>query len=151
VAITRIDPDELLLAYLTTDARATELRSLVTAPRQLHIYGPPLGVPSGVSSPRRLVSFGNDGSSISPQLPVAGDRVTFWCYGSLQSDAMLVYRALHDAMNGAYFRLAKTGCVWLLRTASQLAGPYDIPEPEIGWPRVVAAYQINYLTEGLPT
>lgn len=136
---TRVDGSLLMHTYLKS------VSALMTATSN-RVYGPPLGVPPGISAPCKFVRFANDGGPGHPDLPMASERFTFNCYGSTQIEAMEVARILVDALN----RLGRTevtisaGVKNLIRRVDLEMSPADLPEPETKWPRVVCAFRVVY-------
>ena len=136
---TRIDGDLLMYKYLTS---VTALMTAVTN----RIYGPPLGVPAGITEPKTFIKFACDGGPGHPDIPMASERFIFHCYGATQSEAQGVFRALFDALHrvGRQAVTTSTGVTALLRRADLESGPTDLPELELGWPRVVAFFRVIY-------
>ena len=141
---TQVNQNLMLYNYLTSvSALTTEVGHSSGTPR---IFGPPLGIPAGITAPCKFLIFGDDGGAASPDVPVADVRITCYCYGATQSEAQSVFRALHAALHRAWDKriTLATGSVAVLRSANKETGPVDMPEPELGWPRVVCAYRVRF-------
>lgn len=144
MAPTLLDVDLLLYKYLTSvSALTTYLGHTSGAPR---IFGPPLGIPTGMTAPGKYISFSSDGGSGNPDVPMGSDRITCYSYGTTQTEARTVARYLHDALHriGNQRVTLSTGSIGLLRRADLEMGLTDMPEPELLYPRVVSAYRIVY-------
>lgn len=108
------------------------------------LYGPPGGLPSGMSEPLAAVRMSRDGGAADRYTPLASERFQFDCYGPTQEAAGTVFRALHDALHRAQGQSVTVGAAtWRLIFAERESGPSDLPEPELGWPRIVCAYRIT--------
>jgi hypothetical protein len=141
---TVIDSDILLYKYLTSvSALTTAVGHTAGAPR---IFGPPLGIPSGMTAPGKYICFSSDGGMGDASAPMGNERFTFYVYGATQSEARSVARSLFDALHriGNQRVTLATGSVALLRRAELEMGQTDLPEPAVGWPRVVCAYRIVF-------
>lgn len=141
---TLIDADLLLWKYLVSVSALTTAAGHTTgAPR---IFGPPLGIPSGMTAPGKYIVFSADGGAGNASVPMGQERFTFYVYGATQSEARSLARSLHDALHriGNQRVTLATGSVGLLRRADLEMGLTDLPEPETQWPRVVCAYRVTY-------
>jgi len=141
---TQVNQNLMLYNYLTSvSALTTEVGHTSGTPR---IFGPPLGIPSGITAPCKFLIFGDDGGTANFDVPMADMRTTFYLYGATQSEAQSVYRALHAALHRIQDQriTLATGSVALLRSANKETGPHDLPEPELNFPRVVCAYRVRY-------
>ena len=141
---TRLDSDSIMYGYLTS------VTALMTATGN-RIYGPPLGVPAGITEPKTFIKFSCDGGPGHPDIPMSSERFSFSCYGSKQSEAQSVFRALFDALHrvGRQEVTISVGVTALLRRADLESGPMDLPEPELGWPRVVCAFRVVFMERAL--
>lgn len=136
---TRVDGAQLVYKYLTgVTALMTETTN--------RVYGPPLGIPPGITAPCKFLRFAGDGGAGNPDVPMASERYTFNCYGATQTEAQSVARVLIDALDrkGRTEVTVATGVKSLLRWAGIEMGPADLPEPDTGWPRVVLAFRVLY-------
>jgi len=136
---TLIDSTLMLYKYLiSVNALKTEVSS--------RIYGPPIGIPAGITAPCKFLLFTGDGGAGNPDVPMTVTRFTFHCYGATQTEAQSVFRKLADALNRAQDKRVTlaTGSVALLRFAFKESGPLDLPDPEINFPRVVCTYRITF-------
>jgi hypothetical protein len=142
---TLLDADLILYKYLTSVTALCTAVGHVAGTTQ-RIYGPPLGIPSGITAPTKLICFSSDGGSGNADVPMASDRFTFYVYGTTQSEARSVARSLHDALHriGNQRVTLATGSIALLRRAELEMGLTDLPEPQTNWPRVVCAYRVTY-------
>jgi len=140
---TLIDGARLLYLYLTGTA------ALLTATSS-RIYGPPLGIPAGITAPCAFLNFADDGGRGNPDIPMSAERFTFHCYGATQSEARGVFAALHDALQRAGNQRVTlaAGSVGLLRRADLEAGPGDLPDLGVNWPRVVCAFRVTFCERG---
>lgn len=144
MAPTILDLDQLVWKYLVSvTALTTAVGHTTAAPR---IFGPPLGIPSGMTAPGKYICFSTDGGTGNPDVPMGSDRITCYSYGTTQTEARTVARYLHDALHriGNQRVTLSTGVVGLLRRADLEMGLTDLPEPELLYPRVVSAYRIVY-------
>lgn len=132
-----IDYDLTLYKLLTADT------ALMTATSN-RVYGPPLGLPAGMSQAQAALVFASDGSEPHADAPFLVVRFTVYCYGATQTGARDVFRALYDVLHrrGRTEVTASTGVKHVLAWARLESGPADIPEPEIDYPRVVAAFRV---------
>lgn len=136
---TRLDGNQVLYKLLTAQtALMTECSN--------RVYGPPLGIPPGMTAPAKAVIFENNGGPAHPDIPMASERFTFYCYGASQPEAVAVFAALHDALNRrGYTAVAySAGVTALVRRCRLVMGPSDLPDPGTNWPRVVSAFQMTY-------
>ena len=136
---TRIDGLNLLYTYLTgITALTTETDS--------RIYGTGGGIPPGISEPLKMITIASDGGPGDPDIPMAMQRFTFSCYGPTLEDAHSVFTVLFDALHrlGRHEVTISGSDVGLLQWAELEMGPADVPEPELGWPRVVCAYRVIF-------
>ncbi len=134
---TTIDTTALMLTFLAAD---TALMAAVSN----RIDGPPVGIPEGASEPVPALRITGSGGAGDPDVPVTSERFQADCYGATQEGAMTVYRTLNDALHRAQGRTVTVGAAtWRLIFAEREAGPDHLPEPELGWPRVVCAYRVT--------
>lgn len=140
MAATTIDPAQLVHTYLSG-------RTAFMAEISNRLYGPPNdSLPAGITAPCKFTVFDLDGGASDSSTPVGRDRLTFHCYGATTAEARSVWRYLHDALQRAQGQAVTVGAAtWRLMFASRVAGPALMPEPETGWPRVYAAYEITYM------
>lgn len=115
------------------------------------VYGPPLGIPPGMSAPGKAIVFGNDGGPAHPDVPMASERFTMYCYGAEQPEAISVFRAAFDFLSrkGNATVTYDTGVSALVRRIDLEMGPSDLPDPGNGWPRVVCAWRMVYAEAAL--
>lgn len=136
---TRLDGNKILYKLLSgTSALMTECSN--------RVYGPPLGIPPGMSAPAKAVIFENDGGPAHQDIPMASERFMFYCYGASQPEAGAVFAALHDALNRRGYTSVSyaSGVTALVRRCRLVMGPSDLPDPGTNWPRVVCAFQMTY-------
>jgi len=138
---TRIDGVKLVYTYLVS---VTALMAALDATTQ-KLYGPPRGRPSGISEPKDFIVFSGDGGMGNPYIPMADEVFVFDCYGATQTSARGVSAYLADALNRADHKRVTVGSSTELMVWGELiGGPFDLPEPELGWPRVVCRYRVVY-------
>jgi hypothetical protein len=136
---TLLDGNLLLYKYLTSvNALMTEVSN--------RLYGPPASIPSGITAACKFLLFTGDGGAGNPDVPMTSQRYTVHCYGATQTEAQSVYRTLADALNRAQDKRVTlaTGSIGLLRFAVKESGPYDLPEPETEWPRVISTFRVHF-------
>jgi hypothetical protein len=135
----RLDGNKVMYKLLTAaSALMTECGN--------RVYGPPLGIPTGMTAPDKAVIFENDGGPGHPKIPMADERFAFYCYGASQPEAAAVFDTLFDALHRkGYTRLTyATGVTAVVRRIELEMGPSDMPDPGTNWPRVVAAFRMVY-------
>lgn len=135
----RLDGNKLLYKLLSgTGALMTECTN--------RVYGPPLGIPTGMTAPEKAVVFENDGGPGHPDIPMASERFTMYCYGADQVEAGSVFRTVFDALQRKGFTQVAyaTGVTALVRRIDLEMGPADMPDPGTNWPRVVCAWRMLY-------
>jgi len=138
---TRIDGDKLVYTYLTS---VTALMAALDATTQ-KIYGPPLGIPVGISEPKDFISFAGDGGMGNRDIPMADEVFVFYCYGATQTSARGVSAYLADALHRLERQLVTVGShTELIVWGEMIGGPANMPEPELAWPRVVCRYRVVY-------
>jgi hypothetical protein len=139
-----LDSNRLMYLLLTGNVTLCAAVGHVS-PGTLRIFGPPLGIPSGMTAPAKYIVFANDGGPGNQYTPMGNERFQFYVYGATQTEARSVARSLDDALHRAQNqRVTLTaGSVALLRRADRQVFA-DLPEPEILWPRVVCAYSIVF-------
>lgn len=139
---TRLNGNRVLLKLLAAS-------SAVMTECSNRVYGPPLGIPPGMTAPGKAVVFGNDGGPGNPDIPMASERFTMYCYGAEQPEAISVFRTVFDLLErkGNTTVSYDTGVSALVRRVDLEMGPTDLPDPGNGWPRVVCAWRMVY-TEG---
>jgi len=135
---TLIDHNATMFAYLSG---CTDLMTAIAS----RLYGPPIGIPTGMTAPRACLLFSCDGGPGDPDVPMVTKRFVFYCYGTTQAEAQTVFRHLFDALH----RKTRTdvtisaGVKHLLSWGELETGPTDLPEPELGWPRVIATFRVR--------
>ncbi len=134
-----MQPDAVaaLVAYLRADA---EVAGLVMG----RVCGAELPPQEAAQMPRKaVVVAASGGSSIGPgarsYLPVGLMQVDVRCYGETQYEAMRVFRAVHGALKRLGRRPQGEA---LLHAAYEGAGPLQTREPDVGWPMVLAVWQL---------
>jgi len=143
MAPTRVNGNRVLYKLLTSS-------TAVMAECSNQVYGPPLGLPPKMSAPAKAIVFGNDGGPGNPDIPMASERFTMYCYGAEQPEAISVFRTVADLLAPQSRRLAPQTVVYdtgvNVRVASFALemGPADVPDPGNGWPRVVCAWRMTY-------
>ena len=136
---TRLDGNKVMYKMLTAiSALMTECGN--------QVYGPPLGIPTGMSAPAKAVVFENDGGPGHPDIPMANERFTMYCYGGDMVEASSVFRTVFDALHRKGFTQVAyaTGVTALVRRIELDMGPVDMPDPGNNWPRVVSAWRMLY-------
>ncbi len=140
---TRLNGNRVLLKLLlASSAVMTECSN--------RVYGPPLGIPPGMTAPGKAIVFGNDGGPGNPDIPMASERFTMYCYGAEQPEAISVFRTVFDLLQPADRRKAPvtvaydTGVSARAQHFALEMGPTDLPDPGNGWPRVVCAWRMVY-------
>lgn len=137
--MTRLDGNQVMYKLLTAQL------ALMSACGN-RLYGPPLGIPPGMTAPDKAVVFEGDGGPGHETLPMAAERFTFYCYGATQAEAQGVFGALFDALHRrGYTQVAYApGVTALFRRGDLDMGPADLPDPGTNWPRVVSAFRIVF-------
>lgn len=136
---TRLDGNKVMYKLVTAaSALMTECGN--------RVYGPPLGIPTGMTAPAKAVIFENDGGPGHPDIPMADERFTFYCYGASQPEAGAVFATLADALHRkGYTQLTlSAGVTAVVRRVELAMGPSDLPDPGTNWPRVVSAWRMIY-------
>lgn len=114
------------------------------------VYGPPLGIPPGMTAPGKAVVFGNDGGPGNPDIPMAAERFPMYCYGADQPEAIAVFRSVFDLLMPSDRRKLPltvtydTGVTVRVQYFTLEMGPTDLPDPGNDWPRVVCAWRMVY-------
>lgn len=110
------------------------------------VYGPPLGIPPGMSAPAKALVFANEGAPGHPDIPMASERFMMYCYGAEQPEAINVFRTVFDLLHrkGTTVVTYDTGVTVLVRRIDLEMGPVDLPDPGNNWPRVVCAWRMVY-------
>jgi len=141
---TLVDHNATLFAYLTSCASLCS--TLGHTPSVQRIYGPPAGIPAGITQPVPLLLFSCDGGPGDPHIPMATLHYTFYCYGATQAGAHTVFRELFDALHRRSRTdvTITTGVKHLLSWAELENGPLDLPEPQLDWPRVVCSFTVRF-------
>lgn len=137
-----VDSAELVHVFLSADTG-------LTAQISTRLYGDP-GLPQNFTI-AKAVMFLEDGGPSHPDIPMAGTRFAFYCYGPTAQDARTVYRALFNALTRAS-RTNKTltgGIVGRLQKATREGGPSSRTDPGTGWKYVWCAFRILYCEEDL--
>lgn len=140
---TRLNGNRVLLKLLAAS-------SAVMTECSNRVYGPPLGIPPGMTAPGKAIVFGNDGGPGNPDIPMASERFTMYCYGADQPEAISVFRTVFDLLQPSDRRKAPltvaydTGVNVRVEHVSLEMGPADLPDPGNGWPRVVCAWRMVY-------
>jgi len=136
-----IDGARLVYEVLTSD-------SDLVAETGGSIYGPP-GLPAGFTL-KKAVMFYGDGGDESTQLPVVEQTFTFHCYGETSAQARRVYSVLSDALwRKAGENVTVNSETWRLIFTWHGGGPYDLVEPELGWPYVRVSYILRFIREAM--
>lgn len=141
---TLIDHNETMYKYLTgCTALCTALGHTSTVQR---IYGPPLGIPRNITEPLPLLLYSCDGGVGNPDIPMASLRFSFYLYGRTQAGARTIFRELFDVLHRKTRTdvTVSTGVKHLLSWGVLEAGPSDLPEPELLWPRVYCAFRVRF-------
>ena len=143
--MTRLDGNLIFYKLLTAQASLMTLCSN-------RVFGPPLGIPSGMTAPARAISFGSNGAPANISVPMADESFRTLCYGADQADANSVYLALADILNRRGRTVVALGgsVNAVIRHAILDVGPVDLPDPGNDWPRVIADWRIVYLETALP-
>ncbi len=135
-----IDVRVAIRAYLAAQAG-------VAAQVGTRVYGAP-GIPrdDALLMPRKAIAFyASGGPGGDRYVPEARVNVQFRCYGATSVEAWAVYAALFDALHRAHHVRSATG--QLILTAYETAAPMDMVEPATGWPFVLCAYEVHYVTQ----
>ena len=131
-----IDTINVLYHYLVNNTTiTTEVGS--------NVYGPP-GLPRNFSITKALVFWG-DGGGLDVNIPRAVERVAFRCYGTTAKEARAVYNALVDALHRQRADVTIGSTTYRILYAEQSGGPFDMVEPEFGWPFVQVYYNIQFV------
>lgn len=136
---TLVDHDLTLYTYLYG---CTALMAAISN----RLYGGTLQIPDGMTQAQTALLFACDGGQGDRDIPMALKRFQFYCYGAMNTEARTVFRELFDALHrqGRTDVTISTGVKHLLSYGELVAGPNDMPEPELGWPRVVCAFQVRF-------
>lgn len=110
------------------------------------LYGGSLQIPDGMTQAQTALLFACDGGPGDRDIPMASRRFQFYCYGATNTEARTVFRELFDALHrkGRTDVTITTGVKHLLSYGELVAGPSDLAEPELGWSRVVCAFQVRF-------
>lgn len=135
---TLVDHNATMYAYLSG---CTDLMAAISS----RLYGPPIGIPVGMTEAQACLLFSCDGGPGDRNIPMQTKRFVFYCYGATQAEAHTVFRHLFDALHRRTRTnvTASTGVKHLLSWGELETGPTDLPEPELDWPRVVATFRVR--------
>ena len=111
------------------------------------LYGAP-GIPraDALLMPRKAIAFyASGGPGGDRYVPEARSHIQFRCYGATALEAGEVYAALYDALHRKHHIRSATG--QLILTAEEAMAPTDMVEPATGWPYIMCAYDVHYVTQ----
>lgn len=96
---------------------------------------------------RKAIVVRGNGATAHATVPFSRVRASIRCYGETFTDAYAVYAAVRDfflrqgprRINRAYFQGAIPG-----------AGPFEFTDPDLGWPYVLAEWQVSINDREIP-
>jgi hypothetical protein len=140
----QLKPYDVVLRYLETDAALMAVVLGADGLPMLFAGGLPSVYVEGVKPPRCINLYVDPGQS-EFQLKLGRPIFVVECFGNTQDEAWTVYNAFaarNDRQLNNIVAVAD-GTAYLYQF-SMVSGPQDLPEPELGWPRVVARWQAIY-------
>ena len=134
------DTVEAVITYLKADSA---LAAAVTSGGRVWIVGPPMPKQYAGNKAVMVILSGNEFGTAHPLMT---ETLVCRCYGPTPWDARAVYLKLHDALHRSHVKtVSVTGGTATLCRASQVGGPSDRQEPELGWHYCEATFALWWI------